>query len=233
MRHGGGKCSVLAVGEVDAIAGAQHGLLGQPQCRSHARRNGRAVGKNQRGRQLTADGGRGAGLHLRNRGKPAGCIRIHKGHVAVLLCIGREVLVAQTVVQGEIGSRAPVVCHVSVPHVFTQVALARGGVDGGLLRFAQQKIRQRGAGIKAGEVKGAGGVRPAQKIAVHAAIVAAKAQIVLAVNPAQHLGSRDGLRERKAGLLLAQSGEAAERHIGQAVVERARVQRNTARSQNA
>ena len=39
--------------------------------------------------------------------------------------------------------------------------------------------------VKAGKVEGAGGIRAAQKIAVHAPIVAAEAQIVLAVNPAQ------------------------------------------------
>ena len=56
---------------------------------------------------------------------------------------------------------------------------------------------------------------------MHAAIVAPETHIVLAVNPAQCLGERDGLREREARLLLAEPLNAVEHNIGQAVVERA------------
>ena len=83
------------------------------------------------------------------------------------------------------------------------------------------------------KVKGPGGVRTAQKVAVNAPGIAAEAQVVLAVNPTQRLAEGDGLRHRKAWLLLAQSRQVAQHHIGQAVIERAGIERRAARTQNA
>ncbi len=155
MRHGGGKGGVLADGVVDAVAGAHHGLFGQPQRQAQPRRKCRAVRIDQRSWQAAVISSRASGLYFVGYSELRGVTRIrrrvgvHKGQVAVLLRVGREKLVAQAVVQGEIGPRAPVVLGIGVPHVVAQVALAGGGVDGGLLRLAQQKIRQRGAGVYA------------------------------------------------------------------------------------
>ena len=67
---------------------------------------------------------------------------------------------------------------------------------------------------------------------MHAAIIPAKAQVMLAVNPTQHIRQRNGLRQQKARLLFIQPGDVAQGHIGQTVVQRTRIQRRTVRPQD-
>ena len=186
-RHGVGKGGVLAHGVVHAEAGPHHGLPGQAQRQAQPRRKGGAEGINQRGRERPAIGAAATGLNLGRLGKPAAWVGVDKGQVTVFFRVGREILVAQAVVQRELGQHPPVVLGVDIHHVVAQVALARGRVDAGFFRLAQQKIRQRGAGVKAGEVERAGRIRAAQKIAMHPAVVAPETQVVLGVNPAQSL----------------------------------------------
>jgi hypothetical protein len=68
---------------------------------------------------------------------------------------------------------------------------------------------------------------------MHAPVVAAKAKVVFAVNPAQRLRHGDGLRDREARLRLIEPGNRAHLNAGQAVIQRTRIQRSAAWSQNA
>src|ERR1700728_935935 len=63
--------------------------------------------------------------------------------MAILLRVGREVLPAQAVADGEVWPGAPVVLQVPVPRVAAQVDLAEAGGDSGLLRKAEQKVGDR------------------------------------------------------------------------------------------
>ena len=243
QRHGGSEGAVLADREVHAVAGPQHGLPGQPQRHPQPRRQRQMKRIDQRTGQIAAKRGRRtAGLHFRQLGKACRRIGVHQSQAPILLRVRREELIAQAVGQRQAGARAPVVLRVEVPHVVAQIAFGGRRVDGCLLRQPQQKIRQRraGGGILrlvlgefAAEREASGRVRAAQKVAMHAAIVAAEAQVVLAVDPAQRLGERDGLREREARLLFAQAGDRSQLDAGQTVVDGERVERPAARPQNA
>ena len=64
---------------------------------------------------------------------------------------------------------------------------------------------------------------PMETVMSWLAIVAAEAQVVFAVNPAQGFGDGDGLREREARLLLVEPLDIAEHHVGQTVIERSAI----------
>ena len=65
---------------------------------------------------------------------------------------------------------------------------------------------------------------------MHPSVVAAKAEVVLAVNPAQCLRKRDGLRSGKARLRLAQPAKPAQPDLRHTIIQRAGVQRSPART---
>ena len=198
------------IGVVDAEAGAHDSLLGQPQRQpKHAAQKpcGRDRPANRAGAAVTS---RASGLHFVVTAALVNAIRrgirVHDCQVAVLLRVGRKELVAHAVVQREIRPHAPVVLGVE------RHRRCRAGNSWrwrsrwwspAACQAENPPARSRCRAPR--EIEGSGGVRAAQKIAMHAAIVAAKAHVVLAVNPAQCLGDRDCLRKGKAGLLLVES----------------------------
>ncbi len=140
MRHGGGKGGILAHRIVHAEAGAHHGLLGKPQSQTQPRRKGETKRKDERiGKP------RSAGLYLGLAGESPVRVGRYVSQVAKLLGVWCEELITHAVVQREPGQHAPVVHGEGVEDVVAQVALVHCGVDGGLLRQSQQKIRQRRA----------------------------------------------------------------------------------------
>ena len=117
---------------------------------------------------------------------------------------------------------------IGVDHVVAQIALLQRRIERCRLRQAKQKIRHRRAGRlvlrgvfckQAGEGEVARRIGAGQKVAMHAPIVAAETQVVFAVNPAQHLGGRDRLRDREARLRLTEPVELVQIDARQAEVQ--------------
>jgi hypothetical protein len=130
--------NVLAVGVINAIAGADYGVLDGTPCDPDARREIGSLGVNEGARKEAGVGAVGVGQHGGGLGEVVASVK--RGEVVVLLRVGREVFVAQAGQYGEIGPGAPVILSVSVNSILTQIGLLVRSLQAGLLGKAKEQI---------------------------------------------------------------------------------------------
>ena len=146
--------------------------FGRRTARPMPRRKRSAERKDQRIRQVAAEGAVPPGLHLRRARKSISRIGVDIGEVVILLRIGREEFVAHAVIQRQVRKHAPIVLRVRIEYVVAQIALVTAEVKRCVLRQAQQEIGERRAGVgscaassvnKPENVKVPGRIRAAQE----------------------------------------------------------------------
>ena len=227
------EAAVLDHAVIDGVAGAYDGFLRSVPSQADMGRKVVAVRIDETARIfLAADGTDLVGLD-RGDVRKAGVI-VEGGEAIVFFDEGREVVVAETEAEGEVGKDAPIVAGEKIPVGFASVRGLIGRFDFGFLRQTEKKIREgragRSEGIAAGDTRrfsvgagkdvATGGVRGAtEEIELHATKIAAKTKDVAAVGPGTGTGEAEDLGQLKIGLGFGHSGEVVEDEIGQAEVE--------------
>ena len=198
-----------------------------------------AVGVDEGARKVAVEGAGGVGLDGIDSGEV--CVVIQVDEAVVLFDVGREVLVAEAVVEGEAAGEAVVVLGVGVEDVGAEVGLEEAGLDLGLLGLAEEEIGDgcagggllgalggvvEGGGLvggalgdEAGEGEGAEGIVAADLVYVDAADVRAEAVVVLRVAVGNEVREGDGLVDAADGDGVGEAGEVGEGDGRDAVVK--------------